>query len=59
MRKIHSYLANNGISIYSPEMGEFYISQEIAGISATLIKLDSELKKYYDMQTDKPGDKRS
>ncbi|MES0342244.1 MAG: dihydroxyacetone kinase subunit DhaK, partial [Candidatus Humimicrobiaceae bacterium] len=58
MRKIHSYLADNGISIYSSEVGEFCTSQEMAGISITLIKLDNELKKYYDMQADSPGYKR-
>lgn len=58
MGKIHSYLADKGISIYSSEVGEFCTSQEMAGISITLIKLDDELKKYYDMQAESPGYKR-
>ncbi len=54
-RKLHSYLAEKGISVYDSEIGEFCTSQEMAGISLTLIKLDKELKKYYDMPADSPG----
>jgi phosphoenolpyruvate---glycerone phosphotransferase subunit DhaK len=54
-RKIHLYLAEKGISIYSTEIGEFCTSQEMAGISITLVKLDNELKKYYDMPCEAPG----
>jgi len=46
-RKIYSYLNEKGINIYSAEVGEFCTSQEMAGISITLMKLDEELKKYY------------
>lgn len=55
MRRIHSYLAEKGISIYVSEVGEFCTSQEMAGISITLIKLDNEIKKYYNMSADSPG----
>jgi len=55
MRMIHKYLKEKGISIYSSEVGEFCTSQEMAGISITLIKLDEELKKYYDMPADSSG----
>ncbi len=55
MRRINSYLGEKGISIYGSELGEFCTSQEMAGISITLIKLDDELKKYYDMSADSPG----
>jgi len=55
MRKIHSFLTERSISIYSSELGEFCTSQEMAGISVTLIKLDNELKRYYDMRADSPG----
>lgn len=55
MRRIHSYLSEKNISIYSTELGEFCTSQEMAGISITLIKLDSQLKKYYNMPADSPG----
>jgi len=55
MRRIHSYLAERGISIYSSEVGEFCTSQEMAGISITLIRLDDEIKKFYDVPADSPG----
>jgi dihydroxyacetone kinase-like protein len=55
MRRIHSYLAKKGIAIYASEVGEFCTSQEMAGISITLIKLDDEIKRYYDMAADSPG----
>jgi len=54
-RRIHSYLNDKGISIYASEVGEFCTSQEMAGISITLIKLDDEIKKYFDMPADSPG----
>lgn len=54
-REIHNYLGKKGISIYASEVGEFCTSQEMAGISITLIKLDDEIKKYYDMAANSPG----
>ncbi|MBU4450008.1 MAG: dihydroxyacetone kinase subunit DhaK [Actinobacteria bacterium] len=57
-RKIHSYLVEKGMSVYSTEIGEFCTSQEMAGISITLVKLDAELKKYYDMPCEAPGFKK-
>jgi dihydroxyacetone kinase-like protein len=56
--KIHSYLAGKGISIYSTEVGEFCTSQEMGGISITLLRLDEEMKKYYDMPCEAPGFKK-
>jgi len=56
--KIHSYLRQKNISIYSTEIGAFCTSQEMAGVSITLMKLDDELKKYYDMPCDAPGFKK-
>ncbi|MFA5400839.1 MAG: dihydroxyacetone kinase subunit DhaK [Dehalococcoidia bacterium] len=53
-RKIYSYLAEKKINIYSLEMGEFCTSQEMAGISITLIKIDAEIKKYYDAKAVSP-----
>jgi dihydroxyacetone kinase-like protein len=43
-RKIHSILIEKGISIYMPHIGEFATSMEMAGLSASVIKLDGELK---------------
>lgn len=48
-RKINSYLPEKGISVYSTEVGEFCTSLEMAGVSISLVKLDEELKKYYNM----------
>lgn len=55
MRRIHSYLSEIGISVYVSELGEFATVQEMAGISITLMKMDEELKKYYDMPADSPN----
>jgi phosphoenolpyruvate---glycerone phosphotransferase subunit DhaK len=51
-RKLNSYLPEKGISVYSTEIGEFCTSQEMAGVSISLVKLDSELKKYFDMPSE-------
>ena len=53
--KLHSYLRGKQIKILSTEIGEFCTSQEMAGISITLFKLDAELKKYYEMPCFAPG----
>jgi dihydroxyacetone kinase-like protein len=39
-------------------MGSFCTSQEMAGFSISLTKLDDELKKYYDMPADSFGFKK-
>jgi phosphoenolpyruvate---glycerone phosphotransferase subunit DhaK len=54
-RKLHLYLGQKHIAIHSTEIGEFCTSQEMAGISITLLKLDEELKKYYEMPCFAPG----
>jgi len=43
-RKIHMLLAEKGISVYMPHIGEFATSMEMAGLSVTLLKLDEQLK---------------
>ncbi len=55
MKKIHEYLAEKKIFIYASELGEFCTSQEMAGVSITLMRIDDEIKKYYDMAADSPG----
>ena len=47
-RSAYHYLNEKKIKIYAAEIGEFCTSQEMAGISVTMIKLDNEIKKYYD-----------
>jgi phosphoenolpyruvate---glycerone phosphotransferase subunit DhaK len=58
IRGISFYLKEKGISIYASEIGEFCTSQEMAGVSITLIKLDYEIKKYYNTSADSPGYKK-
>ena len=55
MRHMHKYLEKLGMSVYDTELGEFCTAQEMAGVSVTLMKLDDELKKYYDTPADSPG----
>ena len=43
-RKLHLLLAERGIAIYMPHIGEFATSMEMAGLSVTVMKLDSQLK---------------
>ena len=43
-RRLHIILESKGISILMPHIGEFATSMEMAGLSVTLIKLDSQLK---------------
>jgi dihydroxyacetone kinase-like protein len=53
-RKVHHLFAEKGIKIHSTEVGEFCTTQEMAGCSITLMKVDDELKKYYDMPCESP-----
>ncbi len=43
-RKVHTLLAEKGIRVYMPHIGEFATSMEMAGLSVTLFKLDAQLK---------------
>ncbi|GHV89527.1 dihydroxyacetone kinase [Spirochaetia bacterium] len=43
-RKIAQLLTAKGVSIYMPHVGEFATSMEMMGLSASIIKLDAELK---------------
>ena len=42
--KIYSLLEEMEVGVYMPHIGEFATSMEMAGMSATIIKLDGELK---------------
>jgi dihydroxyacetone kinase-like protein len=48
-RRVRQILANRDILVYDTVAGSFCTSQEMAGFSITLMKLDDELKRYYDM----------
>ncbi len=43
-RKVHMELEKIGASVYMPHVGEFATSMEMAGLSLTVLKLDSQLK---------------
>ena len=47
--KVRQLLADMEIEVYDTLIGNFCGSQEMAGFSITLMKLDDELKQYYDM----------
>ena len=42
--KVHALLEEMGVCVYMPHIGEFATSMEMAGMSATIIKLDAQLK---------------
>ena len=46
-RQVHKHLEKLGIKIFMPHIGEFATSMEMAGLSITLFKLDSELKELF------------
>jgi dihydroxyacetone kinase-like protein len=48
-RKVRQILREKLITVYDTLIGSFCTSQEMAGFSVTLMKLDDELKGYYDM----------
>lgn len=48
-RKVEALLSRDGIKIYDADLNSFCTCQEMGGFSITLLKLDEELKSYYDM----------
>jgi phosphoenolpyruvate---glycerone phosphotransferase subunit DhaK len=48
-RKAQQILRDKGISVHDTLIGSYCTSQEMAGFSITLMRLDNELKSYYDM----------
>jgi dihydroxyacetone kinase-like protein len=47
-RKLNEILLHSGIRIHRTEVGNFLTTQEMAGCSVTLMRLDEELRRYYD-----------
>ena len=47
-RKVRAMLSELGINVYATDIGEFCTSQEMKGISVTLLKVDEELKPHFD-----------
>ncbi len=56
--RINQILKSKEITIHDTAMGSFCTSQEMAGFSISLTKLDDELKKYYDLPADSFGFKK-
>lgn len=48
-RKVRQILREKDITVHDTVIGSYCTCQEMAGFSITLLKLDEELKKYYDM----------
>jgi len=57
-RRVRQILREKSIAVYDTVIGSFCTCQEMAGFSITLMKLDDELKKYYDMPADSFGFKK-
>lgn len=51
-RRLNQRLHDAGICIHDMMINSFVTSQEMAGASITLFKVDDELRKYYDMPCD-------
>lgn len=48
-RKLKQLLDRDGISVYDATMGSYCTTLEMGGFSISFLKMDDELKKYYDM----------
>ena len=48
-RKIRAMLSDVGIKVHQTDIGEFCTSQEMKGLSVTFVRMDEELKRYFDM----------
>ena len=54
-RKVHQILKANGIKVHDTIIGSFCTSQEMAGLSISMMNLDDELKGYYDLPAQSLG----
>ncbi len=48
-RRVRQILRDRDIEVHDTTIGSFCTSQEMAGFSVSLMKLDDELRRYYDM----------
>jgi dihydroxyacetone kinase-like protein len=48
-RRVRQILRERGINVHDTIIGSFCTSQEMAGFSISLMKLDDDLRRYYDM----------
>lgn len=54
-RAVRAELAALGIKVYRTDIGAFFTSQEMAGFSLSLLKLDADLKGWLDAPARSPG----
>lgn len=54
-RKVRALLDDAGIKVHRTDIGPFFTSQEMAGFSLSLMKLDDDLKRWLDAPTRSPG----
>jgi dihydroxyacetone kinase-like protein len=54
-RKVHDILRNLRVHIHRTDVGNFLTTQEMAGCSVTLMRLDEELKACYDLPAYTPA----
>lgn len=47
-RRVSTYLEEQNIKVYDADLNSFCTCQEMGGFSVTILKLDEELKQYYD-----------
>lgn len=53
--KVYDILAEAGIRVYRPYVGNYFTSLEMMGATVTVMKLDDELKPLIDMEADSMG----
>lgn len=53
-RKLHQLLERDGIRVYDADMNSYCTTLEMGGFSISLMKLDDEIKTYYDMPCSSP-----
>jgi dihydroxyacetone kinase-like protein len=51
-RRVHEILTKKGVKIYATNVGNYMTAIEMAGFSVSILKLDAELKKFYDARAD-------
>jgi len=52
---VQDLLAENGLSVYRPYVGDYFTSLEMGGVTLTVMKLDEELKTCLDLPCDSMG----
>ena len=53
-RRLRQLLDEKGIIVHDMDVNSLIITQEMAGASITLMKMDDELIEYYDMPCNTP-----